>query len=316
VRVGITLPTDRVDRMAEFVSPDAVAEIAQAAERAGFDSIGVADHPFPPDDWLEHGNGHHDLEPLVVLAFAAAATSTIRLRMSLYIAAYRNPFLAAKGIASLDVLSGGRVVLGIGTGYLAAESEALGMPFEDRNERTDEAIVAMRKAWTEDHVHFVGRHFAARGHTMLPKPVQPGGPPIWIGGNAKRAIRRAVEHGAGWLPMPYRGNAVSRRTAPMTSFDDLRAMLDYAAAHAAKVGRTEPLGLSFGLGTFPIPTTAPDPDDALVEAAEHLAGLGVTDTGFPLGPYETRAELLDRIAGAADLVARLKKVPTTGVTFS
>jgi probable F420-dependent oxidoreductase len=314
MQVSMTLPTGRVERPAEFLTADAVAEIAAAAELAGFDSLSVSEHPFPDDDWLAAA-GHHDLEPLVALAFAAAATTTIGLRTSLLVLPYRNPFLTARGVASLDALSGGRVILGVGAGYLEPEFRALGVAFEERNELTDEAIVAMRRAWAESGVRMTGRHFDAQGHTMLPRPSRPGGPPIWVGGNSKRAIRRAVELGDGWMPMPYTAHTVSRRTARLESLNDLQDGIAYAAAHAERVGRTEPLGLSFGLQSVSLPESAgaAQGDDAQVAAAEVLAGLGVTDTGAtPSG--DTRAAFIASIEQlGAELLPRLHAVPVHGI---
>src|SRR5205807_7032298 len=189
----------------------------------GFDAVFVTDHPFPGNRWLETG-GHHALDPFVALSFAAAATRELRLHLNLYIAAYRNPFLLAKTVATLDALSGGRVILGIGAGYLQPEFDALGMPFDDRNEATDEAIHAMRAAWTGESVTLDGARFRAAGNTMLPKPARAGGPPIWIGGNSQRAIRRAVELADGWSPFPNPAKSAARRhTPPLVTVDDLRA---------------------------------------------------------------------------------------------
>ena len=169
VRVSYGLPTHRTDLGDEFVGPGAVGELARAAEEAGFDAVYTTDHPFPGDDWLDHG-GHHALDPLVALSFAAAATSTVLLHCNLFVLAYRNPFLAAKGIATLDVLSGGRTVVGLGAGYLEPEFEALGIPFADRNDRMDEALAAMQAAWTGESVTWDGARFRAPGNTMLPAP--------------------------------------------------------------------------------------------------------------------------------------------------
>ena len=192
MRVSYGLPTHRVDCGEEFLAPGAIGELAAAAEAAGFGAVYTTDHPFPGDDWLAHG-GHHALDPLVALSFAAAATSTIRLHTNLFILAYRNPFLAAKGIATLDVLSGGRTVVGIGAGYLEPEFDALGVPFAERNDRMDEALAAMEAAWSGRSVTFEGAGFRAPGNTMLPRPRQLPRPPLWVGGNSRRAIRRAVE---------------------------------------------------------------------------------------------------------------------------
>ena len=158
--------------------------------------------PRPTMQWLE-GGGHHALEPLVGLAFAAASTTTIKLQTHVYVAAYRNPFLAAKGVATLDALSGGRVLLGVAAGYLRPEFGALGVDFDERNDLLDECIEVMRKVWTED----CGRGTTAATSrpaavTMRPRPVEHAHPPIWIGGNSDRAMRRAVELGDGWVPFP------------------------------------------------------------------------------------------------------------------
>jgi probable F420-dependent oxidoreductase len=245
MHVSYGLPTHRVDREDEFLAPGAVGELARAAEAAGFAAVYTTDHPFPGDAWLAHG-GHHALDPMVALSFAAAATSTIRLHTNLFIVAYRNPFIAAKGIASLDVLSGGRVILGIGAGYLEAEFEALGAPFDDRNERTDQAIAAMRAAWSGTSTTFDGSGFRASGNTMLPRPRQRPGPPVWIGGNSRRAIRRAVELADGWSPFPNPARLATRtRTAALQTPEELADSLAYARGYADTIGRADPLSVVF-----------------------------------------------------------------------
>jgi probable F420-dependent oxidoreductase len=245
VYVSYGLPTHRVDREEEFLAPGAIGELAGAAEDAGFAAVYTTDHPFPGDAWLSHG-GHHALDPMVALSFAAAATTSIRLHTNLFIVAYRNPFVAAKGIASLDVLSGGRVILGIGTGYLETEFEALGASFGDRNHRTDEAIAAMRAAWTGASTTFDGPGYRASGNTMLPRPLQHPGPPLWIGGNSRRAIRRAVELADGWSPFPNPARVAARtRTAALVTAEDLAQSMAYAGQYAESIGRSDPLTVVF-----------------------------------------------------------------------
>ncbi len=245
MHVSYGLPTHRVDIEGEFLAPGAIGELAAAAEAAGFGAVYTTDHPFPDDAWLAHG-GHHALDPLVALSFAAAATTAIGLHTNLLIAAYRNPFVLAKGIATLDVLSGGRVILGLGAGYLEPEFEALGASFADRNDRMDESIAAMRAAWTGSSTTFEGSGYRAAGNTMLPKPSQHPHPPLWIGGNSRRAIRRAVELADGWCPFPNSARLAARtRTAPMETPEDLAASLDYARGHAASIGRSAPLTVCF-----------------------------------------------------------------------
>jgi probable F420-dependent oxidoreductase len=228
----------------EFVTGDAVAEIAAGLEDAGFDACQVTDHPFADDRWLA-GGGHHALEPTVALSFAAAATRRLRLHTHVYVLPYRNPFLAAKAVLSLDVLSGGRVTLGVAAGYLKSEFWALGVDFDERNELLEEGIAAMKAAWTSDGVALQGRHFSARGNTMLPRPASQPHPPVWMGGNSERAIRRAVEQCEGWAPFPTTPDLRAVRTASLTTMADLTARVEVARRHATDVGRTEPLDICF-----------------------------------------------------------------------
>jgi probable F420-dependent oxidoreductase len=210
---------------------------------------------------------------------------------------YRNPFLTAKAVTSLDVLSGGRVILGVGAGYLEAEFKALGVDFSERNELCDESIIAMKRAWSEEGMRMEGRHFSVEGHTMLPRPIQKPHPPIWVGGNSKRAIRRAVELGDGWMPMPNpRSLGARRRSAPLETLDELGSMLSYAKEHAASVGRTAPLdviGMPFGVGG----------EEKLSDHIEALESLGLTwlAVGFP---SERRSQLIDSILGFGDEIIR------------
>src|SRR5881275_1436098 len=129
MQVSLGLPVHRVDAVDEFVNGPAVAETSRAAEAAGFSAVFVTDHPAPPVRWVR-GGGHVTTEPLVTLAFVAAATSTLRLQTNLFVPAYRHPLLAAKAVATLDLLSGGRVILGVGAGYLEPEFAALAADFE------------------------------------------------------------------------------------------------------------------------------------------------------------------------------------------
>jgi probable F420-dependent oxidoreductase len=275
VRFTLQLPSDRVDAAEEFVRGDAVAEMARAAEAAGFDACFVTEHPFPSDRWLATG-GHHALDPWVALSFVAAATTRLRVQTNIAVLAYRNPFLTAKAVASLDVLSGGRVILGVAAGYLRGEFEALGVDVEERNQLCDEAIDALRRAWSESGVALEGRHFAARGNSMLPRPLQQPHPPIWVGGNSRRAIRRAVEKGDGWIPFPTAGLASDRiRTAQIESVEDLAARVAYAHEHARAVGRTAPLEICFaplGLALHRRDEATPE---RFTELARRLAALGV-----------------------------------------
>ena len=197
--------------------------MAAAAEHAGFDAVFVTDHPIPGERWLRDRRASlaRSLRRALVRGGGDA-----RLRLVTYVLVlpYRNPFLAAKSAASLDVLSGGRLVLGVSAGYLEAEFAALGADFAARNDATDDAIAVLRATWSGEVVTREGHGFRAEGNRALPRPVQRPGPPIWVGGNSRRAIRRAVEHGDGWLPFPAPARLATHvRTAALASLDDLRA---------------------------------------------------------------------------------------------
>lgn len=242
MRYSVGLPVDHVGAPAEFVTGDAIAEMAAAVEAAGLDAVFVTDHPAPDDRWLA-GGGHHAQDPLVALAFAAAATRRVLLHTHVFVAAYRNPFLAAKGVGTLQNLSGGRVLLGVAAGYLRPEFAALGVDFERRNELLADTVGVMRRVWADDGVAAETADYVARGVTQLPHP-EPV--PIWIGGNSTRALRSAVEIGDGWSPFPN-PPAASRatKTPAITNVDELATRLEAARAYAGEIGRTAPLTVCF-----------------------------------------------------------------------
>jgi probable F420-dependent oxidoreductase len=302
MKISYGLPTHRVDCGEEFLAPSAIGELAQAAEAVGFAAVYCTEHPFPGDEWLAHG-GHHALDPLVALSFAAAATSRVRLHTNLFIAAYRNPFLAAKGIATLDVLSGGRVTLGLGVGYLEAEFEALGASFADRSDRTDQAIAAMRAAWSGESVVAEGAGYRAPGNTMLPTPRQRPGPPIWIGGNSRRAIRRAVELGDGWSPFPNSAKVAERTaTAALETSADLSRALEYAAEYAESIGRTEPLTVVFIPDGLTMSGQGDLDEARIIESIGELAEVGVSWVTVAL-PGDTRHQQRAAIDQFAEVIA-------------
>jgi probable F420-dependent oxidoreductase len=292
--VSIGLPTHLVDQGDEFVSAEAIAELSLAAEGAGFAAVSVTDHPFPADKWLAHG-GHHAIDPFVALSFAAAATSTVRLHTNLLVVSYRNPWLAAHQVATLDRLSGGRMILGIGAGYLEGEFEALGADFTTRNERTDESIRLMRRAWTGESVD---------GNTMSPTPAQAGGPPIWIGGNSRRAIRRAVELADGWSPFPSGPPKAAKftRTTSLMTPEDLGAAVGYANEHADAVGRTAPLDVIFmPVGLTMLGNGTRFEGKAVLDEVGQLVDAGMT--GFSVNlDARSRADLADEMARFGDEV--------------
>jgi probable F420-dependent oxidoreductase len=181
----------------EYQSVVAIREMAVALEGAKADACYVTDHPAPSSEWL-HANGHDALDPFTALAFVAAATTTLLLLTNIVVLPYRNPFLTAKAAATLQVLSGGRLILGAGAGYQKAEFEALGVDFHRRGVLFDEALEVIRLAWAGGPVIKRASTFNAPGNE--PRPVPHRTPPIWIGGGSAKAVERAARWGDGWCP--------------------------------------------------------------------------------------------------------------------
>jgi len=302
MRFTLCLPIDDPRHQDEFITGAAVADVARAAEDAGFAAVNLTDHPMPPDRWLA-GGGHHALDPLVALAFAAAATKRLKLHTHVIVLGYRNPFLLAKGVMTLDRLSGGRVILGVAAGYLRPEFEALGASHEGRGALADEAIRTMKAAWTGESVDIAGTHFAAHGHTMRPTPVQAPHPPIWIGGNSKQAIRRAVDLGDGWVPFPNPAAAARFvRTPPLETLADLAARIGFLREYAESVGRPVPRDICFSPLLPPDRRTDPA---AIRDHAAELSALGVTWMATRFADT-TRAGYLESIRRfGADVLSRL-----------
>ena len=150
-----------------------------------------------------------------MLSLVAAASRKLRLQTGILVLPYRNPFITARSVATLDVFSRGRVTLGVGAGYLKGEYFALGVDFERRNDIMDEYIRALKAAWSGEEFSFKGTGYEARGARILPAPLQRPHPPLLIGGNSHRAIRRAVELGDAWCPFFTAGPlSTTSRTAP------------------------------------------------------------------------------------------------------
>lgn len=238
--VSISLPFDHIQHPGEFISMEAVTQICQAAEAAGFSAGCVTDHPVPGTRWLDNG-GHYAQDPFVMLSLIAAVTTRLKLQTNILVLPYRNPFITARSVASLDVFSNGRVILGMGAGYLKAEYKALGVDFDARNDIMDEYLKAMKLAWTGEDFEFEGTGYSAPGNRMRPVPVQSPHPPLLIGGNSRRAIRRAVELGDAWHPFfaPAAVTATAR-TVSLAEEEDIDAALAYLHAHCEKIGRETP----------------------------------------------------------------------------
>jgi len=231
--------------------PDALVKLAEAAEALRYSSIFVTDHvviplrtdstyPYSPtgrigDDWVL---GY--LEPLTLMSYLAGATSRIRLGTSVLVIPYRNPVVTAKMLATLDVLCGGRIILGAGVGWMREEFEALASPpYEARGSVTDEYLRLMRDCWTREPVSFEGRHYRMPPVSALPKPRQKGGIPIWTGGHTEAALRRAGELADAWHPIGLRPPAMLHPAEYAQKAAAIRA-------YARKAGRDpKAIGLTF-----------------------------------------------------------------------
>jgi probable F420-dependent oxidoreductase len=198
-----------------------VEQIARTVDRLGFDALAFTEHPAPSRQWLESPAGHPTFDLVSSLAFCAAVTERVRLMTFLAVLPYHRPFTLAKALATLDVLSRGRVTAVVGAGYLRAEFDALGVPFDDRNALFDEALSVLPEIWSGRAVTRSGLGFTAEEIISRPIPVQHGGPPLWIGGNGRTARERAASTG-GWSPLLLDGHTAGGiNTASITGVDEL-----------------------------------------------------------------------------------------------
>ncbi len=178
--------------------PEALVRIAQAAETAGFDSLWAGEHHVLAESSPRIPTATRLLNPVVALTFVAAHTRTVHLGTGVLLLPQHQPLILAKELASLDVLSGGRLIVGIGVGWAEAEYEALGVPYRERGARADEYLAAMRAIWSEETPAYHGRYVSFQGVQAYPHPVQQPTPPIVIGGRAPAVLRRTVEQANGW----------------------------------------------------------------------------------------------------------------------
>ncbi len=212
-----------------------ILRFAQGAERMGFDILSVGDHVVFPERittaYPYATTGRHPsesapnyVEAMTLLSYVAGATSTIKLLTGVLIVPYRHPVLVAKMIASLDYLTQGRVIFGIGVGWMKEEFEVLGFSYEHRGALTDEMVEIYKTLWTQERPAFKGRFFQFDELRFSPKPVQKPHPPIWIGGNTRLAMRRAARGAQGWFPVHM-------------SSDEMQPMIQELRAMTVEAGR-------------------------------------------------------------------------------
>jgi probable F420-dependent oxidoreductase len=262
--------------------PDAAARLARAAEAAGLESLWVADHvvlPDPPVAGRPMAPDMRLLDPIVSLAYLAAHTTRIRLATGVLILPQRQAVVLAKQLASLDVLSNGRLIIGVGVGWCEPEMRAVGVPFTERGRIADEYLAAMRAVWTQPKPVYRGRYVSFEGVQAMPRPVQMPIPPLVVGGRTPPAFRRAVTQAQGWygfgLDVP-------------TTESFVAALRDAAKRHPrpAELGRLEISVTPPGYGV---------PDRATVDA---YAAVGVERLILRPGP-DMDAPALERFAAEA-----------------
>lgn len=261
-----------------IVDVDGARRVIEAVEMAGFDGIAFTDHPAPSRKWLENG-GHETFDPLSALCYAAALTTRVRLLTYLLVLPYRNPFIAAKQVATLDVLSGGRATVAVGTGYLRSEFSALGVEFDDRNVLFDEAVEVLKGVWSGDDFTYEGRRFTASGQCVHPRPLQLPHPPLWVGGNSQLSRRRAATWGQGWAPL-LGGEQIARttRTSALAGPAQLKEAVRELRALTEAAGR-DPDALDVAVQTMQsdrLPLGDPTADSAWRERIEQMRDAGVT----------------------------------------
>jgi probable F420-dependent oxidoreductase len=216
-------------------TPDVLSHFARTAEEVGIESLWTVEHvavpvgyqsayPYSPDGKMPGPDNAPIPDPLVFLAYAAAVTTRIRLATGILILPQRNPIYVAKEVATLDVLSKGRVILGIGVGWLAEEFQALGIRFDERAARTSESVRALRSLWSPNASSFNGKFFSWTALESNPKPVQQPSIPIVVGGHTPMSARRAARYGDGFFPA-------------VASIDKLPPLLQIMREECQKVGR-------------------------------------------------------------------------------
>jgi probable F420-dependent oxidoreductase len=244
----------------------ALVGLASRAEELGFDSVWVHDHVFNVGHVFDRIGGKPYYEPLTLLSFVAARTERVRLGTSVLVLPYHNPIRLAKTAATLDVLSGGRLILGVGVGSIEKEMRAMGSPFAERGAVTDEAIAVMRALWTQADPSFDGKYSRFAGMKFSPKPLQKPSIPVVIGGVSRAAIRRAARLGDGWQPLGLSPEALGQGIA---------LLREEALASGRDVSKI-PVSIAMGLGAATSRRYALGNDPAeILQNAKAYAGLGV-----------------------------------------
>lgn len=220
-----------------LVRPDSLAATARAADDMGFDCIWIPDHlvfgeqiasryPYNDDGSAPFKTSTPFMDPLATLAYLAAVTERIKLGTAIYILPLRNPVVTAKVAATVDVLSAGRLLLGIGVGWMQEEFHTAGEDFRTRGARTDEAVHVMKALWTNEEAEFAGRFYSLGPVRLEPKPVQIPHPPLIFGGESEAALRRAANLGDGWIGMRHTATSAAAKIQTLRRYRDEAGRLD------------------------------------------------------------------------------------------
>lgn len=250
---------------------DRIRDVAVAADQLGFDVVWTAEHLIFPAQLCTpypYGGGRAPfdisdpiLDVATTLAFVAALTTRVRLGTSVVVLPYHHPIALAKALATLDVLSNGRLLLGVAGGWLREEFDLLGVPFHERGARTDEYLALLKQLWSDERVTFRGRFFTLDDAVFFPKPIQRPHPPIWIGGDSAAALRRVGRVGDGWMAVP-RG---------LAHLEGCIATIRQAAAAAGRDPTTIGVATSGGARSM----------QELLDLIPRLEQLGVTIVNLP-----------------------------------
>lgn len=275
MRFGVQLP-----QYGRFASPDALLRMAHAAEELGWDSVWASDHIVIPRPHTDRFTAtFYDI--IATLAFVAAQTSRVRLGTSVLLLPYRHPVTLAKQVATLDALSKGRTIIGVAPGWMEKEFEILGVPHRGRGKLHDETLRAMIKIWTSEDTAFTGEYYRFPGFEFGPRPVQKPYPPIWIGGNDRRALLRTVELGTGWHPITSLriGLTLEQLTERI---QELRQIAD---AHGRDVREITlslraPLAFDGSAGRLSDHLTFIGDPGEITRRLDRCAGLGITEVLF------------------------------------
>lgn len=287
-------------------TPEQMLRAIKKADEVGFDMMNMPDHIIMPKDALELMSPRWG-EAVTTMAFMAGATKNLRVYTTILIMPYRNPFLLAKALATLDFLSGGRVSLGTAVGHEEGEFQLLGVNFHERGAITDEYIQVLRELWTNPDPEFHGKYVDFKDVAFEPRPVQKPTIPIIIGGNSRPAQRRAARHGDGWHPW-----LIARK--------DLPACLEYIKSQPDYGDANRPFEVYMPLAPINVneehvplgETKIPFEKNQLIEEIEELISVGATGCIVSIPPTDTFEEYLEKMEFfGTEVMPRFKKQPAT-----